>query len=344
MSATLPPDLRGPVQVALARAVKQIPHPGALPGGCRYELKWDGFRAVLICDTSGTRVWSRQGTDLTTRFPDVIAPAAAQLPPGTVLDGELVIWSPAGRLDFSALQTRMGRGPRSAAAHARTHPASYAAFDVLAHTGRDTRDLPFDKRRALLEQLAATWRPPMNLPPVTSSRDVTAEWVETYDAAGIEGLVVKGGADPYVPGKRTWLKFKSRTTVDVVCGAVIGPRAAPQEVVVGLPVDGVLRIVGRSVPLQPMARRALAPWLRPPTEEHPWSVRVPSTAMSRFRNTRSEVVDLTLVEPIVVEVSADVAWDASSSSFRHPVRFVRVRPDIDVSSVGLPHVTGWSAQ
>lgn len=253
-----------------------------------------------------------------------------------MLDGELVIWSPAGRLDFSALQTRMGRGPCSAAAHARTHPASYAAFDVLAHTGRDTRDLPFDKRRGLLEQLAATWRPPMNLPPVTSSRDVAAEWVEAYDAAGIEGLVVKGGADPYMPGKRTWLKFKSRTTVDVVCGAVIGPRAAPQEVVAGLPVDGVLRIVGRSAPLQPMARRALATWLRPPTEEHPWPNRVPATVMSRFRNTYSEIVELTLVEPIVVEVSADVAWDASSSSFRHPLRFVRVRPELHPMEISTP--------
>jgi ATP-dependent DNA ligase len=43
MPATLPPGLTGPVQVALARAVEQIPHAAALPGGARYEPKWDGF-------------------------------------------------------------------------------------------------------------------------------------------------------------------------------------------------------------------------------------------------------------------------------------------------------------
>ncbi|WP_419705341.1 hypothetical protein [Promicromonospora sp. NFX87] len=117
MPTTLPSGLNGPVQVALARAVGEIPQAGALPGGCRYELKWDGFRAVVTRDRSGVHLWSRRGTELTGTFPEITAATAAQLPTGTVLDGELVIWS-GSRLDFAALQTRMGRGPRSAAAHA----------------------------------------------------------------------------------------------------------------------------------------------------------------------------------------------------------------------------------
>ena len=32
-----------PYDVALARAVEQIPAPSALEGGCRYEPKWDGY-------------------------------------------------------------------------------------------------------------------------------------------------------------------------------------------------------------------------------------------------------------------------------------------------------------
>ncbi|MGN7253275.1 hypothetical protein [Arthrobacter sp. SAFR-014] len=43
---------------------------------------------------------------------------------------------------------------------------------------------------------------------------------------------------------------------------------------------------------------------------------------------------LTPVEPVVVEVSADVAW--SGQSFRHPLRFRRVRPELDPGAVGLP--------
>jgi hypothetical protein len=39
----IPADLVGPVEVALARSVDQIPGPHALPGGSRYEVKWDGY-------------------------------------------------------------------------------------------------------------------------------------------------------------------------------------------------------------------------------------------------------------------------------------------------------------
>jgi ATP-dependent DNA ligase len=90
-----------PINVALARAVEHIPAPGTLPGGCLYEPKWDGFRCILSCDEVGMRLWSRHGTDLTSTFPEVAAAAAAQVEPGTVLDGELVVWSRG--LDFDAL-------------------------------------------------------------------------------------------------------------------------------------------------------------------------------------------------------------------------------------------------
>jgi hypothetical protein len=39
----LPADLVGPVDLELARAVNEIPGENALPGGSRYEPKWDGF-------------------------------------------------------------------------------------------------------------------------------------------------------------------------------------------------------------------------------------------------------------------------------------------------------------
>jgi ATP-dependent DNA ligase len=74
----------------------------------------------------------------------------------------VVIWS-SGHLDVGALQRRIGHSPRMAAAHAAGHPASCAVFDFLAYTSRDVRTLPFDDRRGLLEQRAATWRPPLNL-------------------------------------------------------------------------------------------------------------------------------------------------------------------------------------
>jgi hypothetical protein len=39
----LVPGLIGPVGLELARAVEQLPGPHGMPGGSRYELKWDGY-------------------------------------------------------------------------------------------------------------------------------------------------------------------------------------------------------------------------------------------------------------------------------------------------------------
>ncbi|GAA3320648.1 hypothetical protein GCM10017710_47350 [Arthrobacter ramosus] len=55
--------------------------------------------------------------------------------------------------------------------------------------------------------------------------------------------------------------------------------------------------------------------------------------LDRFSKERG-TVRLTLVEPLVVEVSADVAW--SGRSFRHPVRLLRVRPELHPDEVSSP--------
>ncbi len=167
---------------------------------------------------------------------------------------------------------------------------------------------------------------------MTDDVDAAAEWFATHTVAGVEGLMVKGGAHSYRGGERVWVKVKHRRTIDVVCAAVIGTRAAPLQVVAGLPLDGELHIVGRTGPLSPAFRRALAPWLVPPAGVHPWPTQVPGRP-GHWGSDR-EVVDLTLVEPIVIEVSADAAW--TGSSFRHALRFVRARPDAEVAAVLAP--------
>ena len=52
--------------------------------------------------------------------------------------------------------------------------------------------------------------------------------------------------------------------------------------------------------------------------------------MDRFNADAGET-ELTLVEPLVVEVSADTAM--TGTSFRHAVRFIRARPELDPKSV-----------
>ncbi|WP_324275263.1 ATP-dependent DNA ligase [Blastococcus brunescens] len=189
----LPPELSGPVAVELAKPVSTIPAAHALPGGCLYEPKWDGYRLVVVRSGSTTRVWSKQGRDLTDRFPDVAAAAVAQVPAGTVLDGEVVVWN-GSRLDFGLLQRRMVTAPGRIAPLVAAHPASYVAFDLLAAGGADLRSWKLTRRRAALEDLAARWAPPMQLSPATSDPAEARTWFEDYRPAGIEGLVAKGPA------------------------------------------------------------------------------------------------------------------------------------------------------
>ena len=150
----VPPELAGPVAVELAKPVRDLPRADALPGGVLYEPKWDGYRLVVVRTGGTTRVWSRQGRDLSSRFPDVVAAAVAQVPPGTVLDGEVVVWN-GSRLDFGLLQQRMVAPTGRVGALAAAAPASYVAFDLLALGGADLRGRRLRDRRAVLEVLAS---------------------------------------------------------------------------------------------------------------------------------------------------------------------------------------------
>ncbi|GGM12357.1 non-homologous end-joining DNA ligase [Nakamurella endophytica] len=317
----LPEGLAGPVGVELARAEDAVPGPNALPGGCRYELKWDGYRLAVVRDAKGVRLWSRQGHDLTHRFPEIAAAARAQLPPGTVADGEVVIWNGA-RLDFDLLQRRLATRPRDMAAAVRAHPASFVVFDLLADRGEDLRPRPLRERRDRLER-AAPWRPPLQLSPVTGDVAQARAWMADYRPAGVEGLVAKGADTPYAAGRRDWIKVKSRETEEVVVGGVLGSRTAPESVVAGLYRGTELVLVGRTTVLTAAQSRALAAVLQPAEPDHPWPDRIGGGRFARSR----EAVPLTRVAPtVVVEVSADTG--RQGGVWRHALRYVRIRADV----------------
>jgi bifunctional non-homologous end joining protein LigD len=176
---TLPAGLAGPITVELARAEERIPGPHAMPGGSRYEPKWDGFRGSLQIGNGSTRLWSKNGTDLATRFPEIISAVTPVVPDCSVLDGELIIWSD-DRLAFDLLQHRFAGGQARAREQARHHPASYVVFDLLALAGEDLRDQPLRDRRAALETLAREWAPPLQLSPMTDDIEVARRWMIDY--------------------------------------------------------------------------------------------------------------------------------------------------------------------
>ena len=161
-------------------------------------------RVAIVRDGNGARLWTRNRNDISDRFPDIVTAARRQLAAGIVLDGELVVLGADARLSFDALRQRLVISPAKARNRAAQVPATYAAFDLLALGGVDLRTQRWTARRQRLEQLARSWMPPMQLTPVTADLDEAREWFEVLpEAMGVEGLMVKGAATRYTPGRGT---------------------------------------------------------------------------------------------------------------------------------------------
>ena len=198
--------------------------PGALPGddaGWAFEMKWDGVRALAYLDGGQLRLASRTGRDITIAYPELAALGAAAGGP-LLLDGEIVAFED-GRPSFAQLQQRMH--VTSAAQAARlSHriPVSYLIFDVLHAAGHPLLDVPYGRRRQLLEDLdlgldvgGGSWQVPPSFTGYAGG-DVLA----VSRQHGLEGIVAKRLDSPYQPGRRSpdWRKVKNVYRQEFVVG------------------------------------------------------------------------------------------------------------------------------
>jgi len=79
-------------------------------GDWRYEVKWDGYRALAYVRGGECELVSRNGNLLTPRFPEVAkAVPRALKTPSAVVDGEVCALDEDGRPSFSAMQQGTGR-------------------------------------------------------------------------------------------------------------------------------------------------------------------------------------------------------------------------------------------
>jgi len=62
--------LRPPIEPMLAATVDRLPAPDACAGGCGYEPKWDGWRALLFREPDRVYLQSRSGRPLAGYFPE----------------------------------------------------------------------------------------------------------------------------------------------------------------------------------------------------------------------------------------------------------------------------------
>jgi bifunctional non-homologous end joining protein LigD len=164
------------------------------------ERKFDGWRVFFDRTPEGVRTYSgRNGSERTgsARF---LEASLAFLPPGTLLDGELIADGHSG-----AVATALASGGDLA----------FVMFDVLRVAGTDVTDYPWSVRRELLEKISegVSENPNIRLnPAVPVSQKTYDAWVKL----GLEGSVAKRIDSRYRPGYRSpdWLKCKATLTDD----------------------------------------------------------------------------------------------------------------------------------
>jgi ATP-dependent DNA ligase len=267
-------------------------------------------------------------------FPEVVLAVWEHLPKRTIVDGEIVRWSQSGRLDFGALQRRVGGG-RQARHLSIAEPCHYVIFDVLEIDGVDIRAQPLCERRKHLEDLFAHIPPacPLALSMQTEDPVEARLWFASLTAHGIEGLVIKAAGEPYKPGARSWWKYKSRTTTEAIIGGVTGTLARPSGLLLGRypSKGGRLRVAGRTTRLHRDLAAEVATYLRPAAADHPWPEQLPAGWASGLYGKGDPVAYRRVVPELVVEVLVDVAHERGR--WRHPLRYLRLRLDLSPDAV-----------
>ncbi|MGI8930078.1 MAG: ATP-dependent DNA ligase, partial [Candidatus Limnocylindria bacterium] len=125
----MPFPLAPPIEPMLAKPTPAIP----TGEGWIYEPKWDGFRALVFRDGAEVYIQSRDLKPLNRYFPELEAPLRELGGPDArwVLDGEVVIASAEGGLDFDSLLLRIHPAASRVAMLAAQSPSSFVAFDCL---------------------------------------------------------------------------------------------------------------------------------------------------------------------------------------------------------------------
>ena len=162
-----------------------------------HEIKYDGYRLLLSVGEGVATAWTRNGLDWSDKFKALVK-AAARLPAGCLMDGEVVALDDEGRPSFQLLQSTLKGGGA---------PLAFYAFDLLIDRGEDIRKLPNIERK---ERLAALLKGVA--PPILYGDHIIGRGEEMFDAVckqGGEGIISKKASAAYSGTRsRNWLKIK----------------------------------------------------------------------------------------------------------------------------------------
>ena len=282
-----------------------------------YELKLDGYRALLVKNGDEVRLRSRNDKDLTRTYPEIERAGRRLRARSAVVDGEVVAVDASGHPSFQALQHRTANP---------THAIVFYAFDLLHLDGESLESRPLKERRARLPGVVEDSGLLLSEPlPGTA-----AEVADAVRQLGLEGVVAKRWSSRYNAGQRggAWVKLKLDKQQEFVIG---GYRPGPYGVdalLVGVFEGRDLRFAGKvRAGFTPRLRREVAAALEPlHTARCPFAD-LPNARPSRWGGgvTAEQMAEMRWVEPRLVGQIRFVEWTADSH-LRHAA-FLGLRTD-----------------
>lgn len=189
-----------------------------------YEVKYDGFRALLEWNSKYVNIISRNGNRLNDQFPEVIdycqkltEKFSKYLP--LVFDGELCILESNYKASFEQIQQR-GRLKNNdkILEISQRKQAHYLLFDLLLTNGEKIVSSPFSARKeqliSMFEEVELLTKIDSNSPQLLQIIESHQEFAELWEKVKLEyseGIIAKKKESKWEEGKRTttWVKIKN---------------------------------------------------------------------------------------------------------------------------------------
>jgi len=276
------------------------------------EQKYDGFKILASRERDGTKLYSRNGKDLTANAPKIVARLDKLLESGDAVLGEMVYFI-GKRQSLGSVQSILHSATAARAQRMDKElggKLEFLAYDMLAVAGREMADLPWSARRSELEKRIPARGKVRKTKLYPWSRRAKA--IADALATGGEGIVIKNRSGKYKFRKvsmpepwGSWWKYK-----------VVGEKANTEDVILDGYAKREKRLAFKMYQNDPSGKRVFVGYVS-----------------NLPRVTEKEVAQLNDRGKVVIaEISHQERFP--SGKFRHP-GWIRLRPDKPIKSATM---------
>lgn len=323
------PDLSAGVESPFPKTIKPmlatlIDKPFAEQDGWLFEVKWDGYRAIALCNEGKVELLSRNNKSFNDKFYPIYQ-AVSDWNINAVIDGEICVLNDKGVAHFGSLQNWRSEADGE---------LIYYVFDLLWLNGYSLKELPLTERKEILKSILPA-NDSIRLSDTFNTNAV--EFLEAAGKLGMEGIIAKKAESVYTEGDRTmsWLKIKSNKRHEVVIGGFTNNEESSKpfsSLLVGVYKDKQLHYTGKiGTGFSQKQQTAMMEQFKPLIIKKTPFTEVPDiNKPSRFRPNPPKATATWLKPELVCEVSyVEITEDGV---MRHP-SFEGMREDKPATSV-----------